>query len=289
MRIFALVPLPLGGAYRERHIRWMRDAGCGMRWTRAVPKASGTDADGEGVWSRRPDAGAKLPTMLAHRGDDGGKQALAHRGEHAISRKTTAQGRPVVTACTCGSRARANSLCAGAPGACGHPVFPAPSVFRRAIDGKPRTPQAPREGGRVFSRWSGDEGRKLAGEPGFEPRQTESESVVLPLHHSPMRLPSKINALWKDIEFWQTAGRGRGKSPGGCVATLYPQAIRLASTRNTLLLPRHQLRSRTVLKAVALGHPRSPLAPPVCATGAQSRGALAKCPARASSSGPPTI
>jgi hypothetical protein len=25
----------------------------------------------------------------------------------------------------------------------------------------------------------------LAGEPGFEPRQTESESVVLPLHHSP--------------------------------------------------------------------------------------------------------
>ena len=28
-------------------------------------------------------------------------------------------------------------------------------------------------------------GFKLAGELGFEPRQTESESVVLPLHHSP--------------------------------------------------------------------------------------------------------
>jgi hypothetical protein len=27
----------------------------------------------------------------------------------------------------------------------------------------------------------------LAGELGFEPRQTESESVVLPLHHSPKR------------------------------------------------------------------------------------------------------
>ena len=27
---------------------------------------------------------------------------------------------------------------------------------------------------------------RLAGELGFEPRQTESESVVLPLHHSPM-------------------------------------------------------------------------------------------------------
>ena len=27
----------------------------------------------------------------------------------------------------------------------------------------------------------------LAGELGFEPRQTESESVVLPLHHSPFK------------------------------------------------------------------------------------------------------
>jgi hypothetical protein len=27
--------------------------------------------------------------------------------------------------------------------------------------------------------------KALAGELGFEPRQTESESVVLPLHHSP--------------------------------------------------------------------------------------------------------
>ena len=31
------------------------------------------------------------------------------------------------------------------------------------------------------------EGLTLAGEPGFEPRQTESESVVLPLHHSPTK------------------------------------------------------------------------------------------------------
>jgi hypothetical protein len=30
----------------------------------------------------------------------------------------------------------------------------------------------------------------LAGELGFEPRQTESESVVLPLHHSPKLLSS---------------------------------------------------------------------------------------------------
>jgi hypothetical protein len=29
-------------------------------------------ADGEVVWSWRPDAGVKLATMLAHRADDGG-------------------------------------------------------------------------------------------------------------------------------------------------------------------------------------------------------------------------
>src|SRR6476620_6377643 len=34
----------------------------------------------------------------------------------------------------------------------------------------------------------------LAGELGFEPRQTESESVVLPLHHSPIN-PSIFRKL----------------------------------------------------------------------------------------------
>ena len=34
----------------------------------------------------------------------------------------------------------------------------------------------------------------VAGELGFEPRQTESESVVLPLHHSP-KLPSSLKSL----------------------------------------------------------------------------------------------
>src|SRR5215472_11754368 len=35
----------------------------------------------------------------------------------------------------------------------------------------------------------------LAGEPGFEPRQTESESVVLPLHHSPTAFSEQIQYL----------------------------------------------------------------------------------------------
>ena len=38
--------------------------------------------------------------------------------------------------------------------------------------------------------WVSVAAAKLAGELGFEPRQTESESVVLPLHHSP---PKSLN------------------------------------------------------------------------------------------------
>jgi hypothetical protein len=52
-------------------------------------------------------------------------------GRARISRKTIARGRPVVTACTCGLRAFAQSFCAQAPGACGHPAFPAPSSCER--------------------------------------------------------------------------------------------------------------------------------------------------------------
>jgi len=42
---------------------------------------SGTEADGEIVWSRRPDAGVKSKRSRKLRGDDGGKRALARRGE----------------------------------------------------------------------------------------------------------------------------------------------------------------------------------------------------------------
>src|ERR1700722_17592808 len=53
---------------------------------------------------------------------------------------------------------------------------------------------------------------KLAGELGFEPRQTESESVVLPLHHSPpkqlilqhfLRKFSKIAKEFSKSGVWQ--------------------------------------------------------------------------------------
>ncbi len=43
----------------------------GLRWTRTCRKTNGRFADGEVVWSRRPDAGAKLAMMLASCGRRG--------------------------------------------------------------------------------------------------------------------------------------------------------------------------------------------------------------------------
>jgi hypothetical protein len=52
---------------------------------------SAADADGEVVWSWRPDAGAKF--CESHRGATVARKP-GHRGEREVSCKTTAQGRP---------------------------------------------------------------------------------------------------------------------------------------------------------------------------------------------------
>src|SRR5271169_4038122 len=75
-----------------------------MRWTRWRRKTSGVKADGEVVWSWRPDAGVKSaeaipPAMVA--------KEPGHRGEHEVTVKTIAQGmsvddvEPVVTNSSC--------------------------------------------------------------------------------------------------------------------------------------------------------------------------------------------
>src|ERR1700751_4679961 len=69
--------------------------------------------------------------MLAHCGLRRWQWSEAHRGEREISCKPSrGEGRllppvPVVNA------PRATLSCAGTPGACGHPAFPAPSSFER--------------------------------------------------------------------------------------------------------------------------------------------------------------
>ena len=77
------------GAYRDRHERW-----CGMRWTRWQRKTSATDADGEVVWSWRPDAGVKLATMLCIVVGDGDNKARSPGRAPKETVKTIAQGRP---------------------------------------------------------------------------------------------------------------------------------------------------------------------------------------------------
>jgi hypothetical protein len=82
-------------------------------------------ADGEIVWSWRPDAGAKFVGIRTT--NDGGKKARSP-GRSRISRKTVAQGRPddrphlwFLPLCFFTAQ--------GAMGARWHPAFPAPSRF----------------------------------------------------------------------------------------------------------------------------------------------------------------
>ena len=71
---------------RDRHETWD-----GMRWTRMLRLTSVAEADGEVVWSRRPDAGVKScgkarEAMVARK--------PGRQGERVENRKTIAQGKP---------------------------------------------------------------------------------------------------------------------------------------------------------------------------------------------------
>jgi hypothetical protein len=92
---------------------------CGGR--EGLRKTNVALADGEVVWSWRPKAGAKLCEMTR---SDGDNKAWSP-GRARISRKTIAQGRPVVRLVPV-VLPRAFLLHAD-HGCGGHPVFPAPS------------------------------------------------------------------------------------------------------------------------------------------------------------------
>ena len=120
-----------------------------MRWTRehsarkadrrarqlvsdeTARRTSGVLADGEVVWSWHPLLVSSSRRQV--RPDRAGRafnprttvaKGIRHRGEHDISRKTIAQGRPDDSGCTCGSAAC--FFCTRTTGASGHPAFPAP-------------------------------------------------------------------------------------------------------------------------------------------------------------------
>src|SRR5215204_7061 len=97
-----------------------------MRWTRELRLTCAAQAYGEVVWFGRRGAGAKLAIRSA---GDGGKRAVL-RGEHEVSRKAIARGRPECFALPCMlvcSLVSANRT--RDRGCSKHPVFPAPSVF----------------------------------------------------------------------------------------------------------------------------------------------------------------
>jgi hypothetical protein len=83
----ARCPVPARGAFRDRHERWVGDA----MDAEGVARRAAASADGEVVWSWRPDAGVKsagffLSATVA--------KEPGHRGEHEGNRKTIARGKP---------------------------------------------------------------------------------------------------------------------------------------------------------------------------------------------------
>ena len=111
----------------------------GMRWPhRVAVRVSRADerlgADGQDVWSRHPDAGV----LVGDDADDGGNKARSP-GRARSSRKSIAQGRPVVRPILW---FLPPAFFSQAGHGCGlHPAFPAPSSFEGVPISKARTRQ----------------------------------------------------------------------------------------------------------------------------------------------------
>src|ERR1700751_1336679 len=89
---------------------------------------SGADADGEAVWPRRWRQVLRRLQRLAR--DDGGKQALAPRREHGVSRSTPQGGPESPPPHLWSWRSLRDYFARGPTGAGGPPVFPAPSRLK---------------------------------------------------------------------------------------------------------------------------------------------------------------
>jgi len=123
----------LEGRIASRHETRVR-----MRWTRAATRTffvrtNGADADGEVVWSWRPDAGAKSCGCDPH-GDGGKKARSPARARRTPLKPSRREGR--LFGQTCGDCRQLFYLLAGH--GCGlHPAFPAPSSIRGSKNDTP--------------------------------------------------------------------------------------------------------------------------------------------------------
>jgi hypothetical protein len=57
-----------------------------MRWTQARRQTTGARADGQAVWSWRPDAGAKVLERATRASGVMVAKEPGHQGEHGVSR-----------------------------------------------------------------------------------------------------------------------------------------------------------------------------------------------------------
>jgi len=137
-----------------------REAECGGR--EGADRRAALFADGEVVWSRRPDAGVKSRAgSKGVRRGDGGKQALAHQGEREVSRKPLRREGRLIPACTCGSRAFAQVSCAGAPGAAATRPSLRPRLCGEGDErGTTRADSVARGWSHVSTSWMSQEGRQ---------------------------------------------------------------------------------------------------------------------------------
>src|SRR5262249_12441836 len=80
---------------QEGRFAIVTNVGKGMRWTQWRARTRRVDADGQAVWSWRPDAGVN-PRVKSPGGR--GLSSPAPRGEYGAAVNTIAQGRPDVSA-----------------------------------------------------------------------------------------------------------------------------------------------------------------------------------------------
>ena len=119
---------PDKGTYRDRHETWRRDAMDAAASGGFARRARTLAAYGEVVWSWRRDRGVYFAGGIPQTTVT---TNAAHRGEHEVSRKAIARGKPGCLGCTCLIRVRFSLHCTRCCGRSQRPAFPAPSLQER--------------------------------------------------------------------------------------------------------------------------------------------------------------
>jgi hypothetical protein len=130
------------GRLRDRHGTWR-----GLRWTLRRQAVFAARRNARSVRRSRVVL-APRPWRLsfpACAGEATVTKNAAHRGEHEVSRKAIARGKPGCLGCTCLFRVRSFYPCTRHCGCIRRPAFPAPSVRERDNEMQNSGENAPRD------------------------------------------------------------------------------------------------------------------------------------------------